>query len=144
MRQTITPISTHALFEQTIGSLFDNGLLKLSRSVGDNALLSRMDILEEGDGFTIIADIPGVEQERVSIEAVDKKLTIKVAAKEGTAVNSQYLLRERFNKLSEASRTFVFDSPLDTDTAKASLADGVLKVSVFKKTVSEKRVITIS
>lgn len=144
MRQAIIPINTHSLFEQTLGSLFDNGLLKLSRTVGDASLLSRMDIVDEGASYTITADLPGVEQERVTVEAADEKLTVKVQAKETTVVPDQYLLRERTSKTGEASRTFVFDSQLDTDTAKATLNGGVLQVTVLKKATSDKRVITIS
>ena len=79
-----------------------------------------VDVLDEGDKIRIIAEMPGVEKESISLKAVDKKLIIR-------ASNHKKYYKE-------------IDLPEEVDVrkAKASYRNGVLEVLLEKKS-KEKR-----
>jgi HSP20 family protein len=78
------------------------------------------DVFDEGDHYRIIVDVPGVEKDKINIEATERSLTI-------TASND----RKYYKEVS-------FAEPVNPDTAKAQYRNGVLTITIEKKEKTKK------
>ena len=90
-----------------------------------------VDIFEDAEGITLIADMPGVSRERLNIE-VDKDMLLvegdaRIAMPEGMEAVHADVRATRYR------RTFALSSELEADRIDASLKDGVLNVRIPKR-----------
>lgn len=102
-----------------------------------------MDATETDDVFTVRADLPGVSKDAIAIEVVGKVVKItansgrNVVAKEG----ERALRLERFS--GEYVRQFRLTQDIEEDAVSAKLENGVLELTLPKKTTAGSRKITI-
>jgi HSP20 family molecular chaperone IbpA len=87
-----------------------------------------VDIFENQDGFSIVADLPGVEADGVSIEYNPPELHV---AARNTETDSVY------------ERRFEVGSGLDPTSIEAELKDGVLRIQVKKSAALKPRRIAV-
>jgi HSP20 family protein len=119
--------------QREIDRLFDDfssGFPTFSKGVGSELLLS-MDVTETDKEIEITAELPGLEEKDVQINVADNVLTIrgeKKAEKEEKDKNYQVLERS----YGSFSRTLELPDGVNADAIKASIAKGVLKVTVPK------------
>ena len=87
-----------------------------------------VDIYESPEGLTVVADLPGVTREALSIEVKDNVLTIdgKTSAKTGAAYT--YREFELFNYF----RQFELSDSVDITRISAELKNGVLTLHLPK------------
>lgn len=100
--------------------------------------LMRTDIKETSTAFDLTVEMPGVKKEDVTVEIADGYLEISAETKtetEDKAENGSYLRKERF--IGKASRKFYVGDQIDEDAITAKYEDGVLKVTVPKRTEPE-------
>ena len=91
----------------------------------------RVNILEEGDKYTLTAVVPGWFEKDIELDVKKDQLTLKGhAEKEKTNEGENYRTRE-YSKTS-FERTFRMDSHIDKQNIKAKLEDGILKVTLPK------------
>ena len=90
-----------------------------------------MDLVETDDSYLLKADLPGMKQEDVSIEAGDGMLTISGERKlEYERKEKGFFRLERsFGKF---SRSLTLPDGVDPDKIAASFHDGVLEVTIPK------------
>ncbi len=99
------------------------------------------DVEENDTAYVLTIDLPGVSKERVSVE-IDTKY-VNISVKEETVnTNKKYLLHERVSGF--AGRTYKFNEILDADNAKADYTNGVLVLTIPKKHVNTKKVLTFT
>ena len=94
-------------------------------------LMPSMDVTETDKEIEITAELPGLEEKDVQVNVADNVLTIKGEKKaEKEEKDKNYRLYER----SYGSFARILDLPpgVDPDAIKASLSNGVLKVTVPK------------
>lgn len=90
-----------------------------------------VDIYEDAEGITLMADMPGVSRERLNIE-VDKDMLLvegnaRIVMPEGMeAVHADV-------RATHYRRSFALSSELEADRIDASLKDGVLNVRIPKR-----------
>jgi HSP20 family protein len=88
-----------------------------------------VDLLETGDAYVIVAELPGVAREDVSISLHDDgRLTVAGVRRE--RASQEYHRVERGH--GTFSRTFHLPIPVDADRITADLRDGVLTVTCPK------------
>lgn len=92
--------------------------------------LPAMDAWETEKAVVIEADVPGFTMDNIEISHLGDELTIKGSRAETAVENGEVVRRER--RFGEFSRTIKFTTEVDLDRAEASLASGVLRVSVPK------------
>ena len=94
------------------------------------ALLPPVDIFEDAGGITLLADLPGVGREDLSVGVDGRNLTIEAPLKlgESNALNPVYA-EIRANHF---RRTFELSADLDTGKIDAGLRDGVLTLRIPK------------
>lgn len=108
---------------------------KMTRSFfGDTSIRAfRTDIQDNGDLYTLEAELPGFSKEDIAINVENDQLTIKAehkAENEQETEGGRYLRRERF--YGSYSRSFDI-SQINADEITASYENGVLKLSLPKK-----------
>jgi HSP20 family protein len=101
-----------------------------------------LDVWEAEDALVYAFDLPGVAEDRISIEVEDSMLTV-TAERERT----QQLSSERFHRFERRfgtfSRTIGLPQGVDEDAIKADYTSGVLQVTVPKPEQVKPRRITI-
>lgn len=94
----------------------------------------RTDIRDNGDSYTVEADLPGVAKDDIRLELTEDTLTVRAVRhsdREDENKKEQYLRCERF--YGEYSRSFDV-SEVDKENIKAKYADGVLTLTLPKRT----------
>lgn len=100
-----------------------------------------VDVLDEGDSYRLTADVPGLRPEDLHIDATEDGITIrgerKVSAPEGYTV----IRRER--QPLQLARSLTFSTKIDPDAIEATLAHGVLTITLTKRAEQRPRSITV-
>ncbi len=102
-----------------------------------------LDIREQDGTLIVEASVPGLKPEEIDIQIEDDVLTIKGETRtEKEEKKKGYLLKER----SEGSfyRSVRLPDSVDSDRAESTYADGILTVTMPKKTETQPKKVTIS
>lgn len=104
-------------------------------------LLPPVDVYEDETGITLIADLPGVTNERLNLQVDKDTLLIEGEAALDLPEGMQALYAEVRNP--SYRRSFALSSELDTDAVQANLKDGVLTLRLPKKEAHQPRKIQV-
>jgi HSP20 family protein len=98
---------------------------------GTPELMPSMDVVESEKEFEITAELPGLEEKDVQVNVADNVLTIKGEKKaEKEQKDKNYRMFER--SYGSFYRTLDLPDGINPDNIKATLSNGVLKVTVPK------------
>ena len=101
-----------------------------STDVPQQALVPAVDILESDMGITLLADMPGVSKDRLTIKVDGENLTIEGRAKIDVPENIELLHSEVRSPYFR--RTFTLSRDLDPAKIEATLRNGVLQMHIPK------------
>ena len=102
-----------------------------------------VDIYETDKGLVIMAELPGVEKDDVSVEVRDNMLTIKGDRVPDHQIREeQYYRRERC--FGTFHRSFTLQDIVNPDNIKASFKDGVLEITVPHPEVEKSKQIQVT
>jgi HSP20 family protein len=104
-------------------------------------LLPPVDIVEDKDGITLRADLPGVAREKLSIDVDGETLTIEGTVSLGEAEGLQPVYSEV--RVAQYRRSFVLGRDLDATRIEASLRDGVLALRIPRSEQAKPRRIEV-
>lgn len=94
----------------------------------------KVDVKDNGDSYDLMAELPGLKKENISLSYKNNYLTIATKQDENEDQKDEkgnYVRRER--RTSSMSRSFYIDS-IDETKCQAAYKDGVLSVHMPKKT----------
>jgi HSP20 family protein len=111
---------------------FDSDLLK-------NRALPAVNVKESEKNYEIDVVAPGRSKKDFNISAENGVLTISSEMKEEKEEKEKDYTRKEFN-YSSFSRSFVLPENANEDDIKANYADGILKLEVAKKNISQPKV----
>ena len=96
----------------------------------------RMDVTENDKEYQVLAELPGVKKEEISITISGNEVAVSAEVKhEKDVENGGTVLRaERY--YGKIERAFALGQEVDEATAQAKYNDGVLELTLPKKTVS--------
>lgn len=104
----------------------------------------KIDVKEDEKAYTVDAEMPGIPKENIHV-AIDKN-RVSISAevkKESEKKKGETVLRsERY--FGSFSRSFTLENEIDETTANAKYVDGVLELTLPKKTAATARRLTIS
>jgi HSP20 family protein len=128
-------------FRQDFDDLFNTWwpltpLRPTSRLLVPSVRAPLMDLVDNGDSFTVRAEVPGIPKENLEVEVTSEYIELNgKIAEEKSEEGENYLMRER----SSASfrRQLSFPAEVVAKEAKADLRDGVLHVNIPKKEPTE-------
>jgi len=94
-------------------------------------LIPRVDILENENDVTLIADMPGVNEKGVDIDLQRNCLTIK-GTRTDEAIEGLELTKAEYAPAYSYERQFTLGDAIDLDGITASMKDGVLRLHLPK------------
>ena len=105
------------------------------------ALTPPVDVVEDGTGITLYADLPGVSKDQLHLQVESDTLTIdadsNLRVPEGLQSSHTEVGLARFH------RVFTLSKELDTEKVSAELAQGVLTLRIPKVTQAQPRRIDV-
>ena len=100
-----------------------------------------VDISEDAEGITLIADMPGVNSDRLDVHVDNDTLLIEGQAKIDMPEGMEPLYADVH--ATHYRRSFALSSELDTNDIEASLNNGVLSVRIPKRAEVKPRKIEV-
>jgi HSP20 family protein len=102
----------------------------------------RMDITETDSAYQLAVEIPGVQKAAIQVSVYENTVTIsaEVPAQENDN-ETQWLLRER--SVGKFSRSIALPEAVDDEASEARYTDGVLTLTLKKKSASQTKRLTI-
>jgi len=123
-------------------SLFDQLRREMDTSLATSDWVPAVDIKENDDHFTIVADIPGVAPEDIEVQMENGVLTIKGEREtEKTEEKDDFKRIER--SFGSFYRRFSLPESANPETIEAKSNNGVLEITIGKQEKSEPRKISV-
>jgi HSP20 family protein len=101
-----------------------------------------VDIFENSQGVTLLADLPGVTRDRLEVSVHDGNLTIEAESVVPTPASLH--LSHAEIRAPYFSRQFSVSNDFDTSRIEANLKDGVLKLTIPRREEAKPRRIEVS
>lgn len=105
------------------------------------ALLPAVDVIEDANGITLFADLPGVAKDQLKLQLEADSLTIEGEVSLDLPQGMQSGHAEV--RLPRYRRTFTLSKELDGDKASAEFRNGVLKLRIPKAEHAQPRKIDV-
>jgi HSP20 family protein len=140
----MTSIVRYHPFDDAFDSLFRSFLARpLSHNGSDEAAPFRVDVTENGNAYTLRAEIPGVKKEdiQITIDGDTVAINAEVKSQKDVKEGDRVLRTERY--YGKVSRAFALGQPVDEASATAKYADGVLELTLPKKPEAQAKRVTI-
>lgn len=100
-----------------------------------------VDVREDREGLTLLADLPGVDRDGLSIEVEGDTLLIEAASRLELPKGAKPTYAEQ--RALAFRRRFTLSGDLDTERIDATIADGVLTVRIPKTKAAQPRRIDV-
>ncbi|MGN2391042.1 Hsp20/alpha crystallin family protein [Pelomicrobium sp. G1] len=104
----------------------------------------RMDVKEDEQKYTVLAELPGVKKDDIQVTIDGNQVAIAAEVKKNgeERQNEKVLRRERY--YGKLFRAFSLGQEVDEGAASARFVDGVLELTLPKRTAASGRRLTIS
>ena len=133
------PVRELAAMQSAMDRMFEETWRDARNSVTNNLAL---DIHENDNAYTIVANVPGVKAEDINITLHDGVLTINAEIKkENRAEDTRTLLEERF--FGSLTRRVNLPQAVQMDTVEASYDGGILTLTLPKSPDAQPRQIPV-
>ena len=126
-----------APFDRVFDEVFANQFPELTKELGvgffEKQSYPRVDVIDYNDRVEILAEIPGLSKDEVSVEVQENVLTIsgqKIKKVDDKETSGKYIRREL--KHSSFKRSFTLGDQIDNSTPQAKFENGLLKVTLSK------------
>lgn len=106
------------------------------------ALLPPVDVFEDENGITLLADLPGVSKDSLSVHVEGDQLTIEGTVSLGESTRLEPVYAEV--RVARYRRTFALSRDLDTGKIDATMKNGVLTLHVPKAEQARPRRIQVT
>ena len=136
-------LSVYDPFAEVFPELF-RGLMQPVRAPGGDALEIKVEVKESNGDYTVQAEMPGVKKEDINVQIDGNRVAISAEVKrESEQKEGERVLRsERY--YGAVARSFTLASEVDESKATASFEDGVLRLTLPKKTAPSAKRLQIS
>jgi HSP20 family protein len=130
---------------ESIPDLFQ-GFFRPMRSLSGELAMPdvKLDVSESDKAYTVKAELPGVEKKDIDVKIDGNVVSIAAKAERSKELKEgERLIRsERYTGM--ISRTFSLDSEVDENTASAQYQDGVLTLTLPKKSTASHKHLQIN
>ena len=103
----------------------------------------RVDVEEDDQQFSVVADLPGVRKENVEIQMEKNTLSITATSKRTASESNGKTARMRERFVGEYTRRFALPEGIDAQGINAEMKDGVLTVLLPKTPEAAAQRITV-
>jgi HSP20 family protein len=138
-------------FGDLVDDLFKGFLVRpmYSEGRGEQAGKVRVDVSERDGAYLVQAELPGVKKEdiQLTIDGAQVTLTAEIKREKETKEGAQEGPNERLlhseRLYGKVSRSFTLPQEIDEENAQAKFTDGVLELTLPKKSAAARKQITI-
>jgi HSP20 family protein len=129
--------------DDAFDDLFRGFFMRPVRMEGMPEMQIRMDVKEDDRGYTVHAEIPGVKKDDIHVTIDGNQVAISAEVKNEKEVKEgeKVLRSERY--YGNVSRAFTLGQDVDEGTAQARYNDGVLELTLPKKTAARAKRLSI-
>jgi HSP20 family protein len=99
----------------------------------------RMDVTENDKEYQVLAELPGLKKEEISVTINGNEITISAEVKQEKDVKDGETVLRAERYYGKIQRAFTLGQEVDEATAQAKYNDGVLELKLPKKTVAAAR-----
>jgi len=109
-----------------------------------------VDLYETSTDFVLTAEVPGLSRDQIEIHAEDSRVTIRGGRSEAMADadRAKHVPCEQYHRVERGhgrfSRAFQLPEPIDVESIKADLKDGVLTITIPKTSGRSARRVTVT
>lgn len=114
---------------------------EMERRASETALRAPVDVYEDAEGITLLADMPGVDKEHLHLEVANDALTVEGEVKLDMPKGMEALYADV--RSTRYRRSFALSGELETGQIDATLKDGVLRVRIPKRAEARPRKIEV-
>jgi len=116
-------------------------LLDEAATLGQGASWQRINLLDKGDNFEFVVELPGVSENELDITVHGDVLTVRASRK---LEKPEGLVGHRLERSSyEFQRSLSLPATVDAEQSKATLKDGILRVTMAKAAEHKPRQISV-
>jgi HSP20 family protein len=125
----LNPFREMAALQSAMDRMFDETWRNVGGTTSANVLA--LDVVDNGESYHIIANLPGVTADNINVSLHDGTLTIHAEiTKPEAGEDSRVLLQERI--YGKFARSINLPQPVNIDDAQADFNDGVLTLTLPK------------
>ena len=130
--------------DDAFDDLFRGFFMRPVRMEGVPEMQIRMDVREDDKGYTVHAEIPGVNKDDIHVTIDGNQVAISAEVKNEKEVKEgeKVLRSERY--CGKVSRAFTVGQDVDEEAAQAKYSDGVLELVLPKKAAARARRLSIN
>lgn len=140
------PFNNISRLQDRINRMFEEAFSSTSHlheELSTCAWKPNVDVYEDDEGTVIMADLPGVPKERITLEVKDNVLTLSGERGEGDPLPvERYVRRER--DCGTFRRSFSMQATVDPASVSARFKDGVLEIRIPKPEREKARKVPIA
>jgi len=111
---------------------------------GETELSMKIDVNEDDKAFTVRADIPGVKKEDIKVDIDDDQISVRAEVKREKEEKKGEKVVYSERSYGMVSRSFTLPTAVDAKGAKAEYKDGVLNLTLPKKSNGSAKRIEVS
>lgn len=129
-----------SLLDEFFNDFFSRAGVPVRAAELPNVVRARMDVIDHGDRYEVLVDLPGVRKEdiQVTIEGSRVSINAETKSERQRKEGERVLHAERF--AAAYARSFELPAEVTEEGAEAKLENGVLKLTLPKRaTVTSKR-----
>ena len=138
-------INRPSLFDEVFKDFLSPGFLvrPLHGEGLPNPAQIRIDVREDGNAYTVDAEIPGVKKEdiQVSVDGAVVTLKAEIRQQDRQTEGDRVLRSERY--YGAVTRSFQLPQEVDSDRAEARYENGLLRLTLPKQQVASERRLTV-
>jgi len=127
------PLSS--VFDQMFSDYFSRSGWPLARRADEQpaAALARMDVVDKGDRYAVILDIPGVKKEDIRVTVEGSRVAIAAESKSETETKNGDKILYTERRAASYARSFELPVEVTEEKAEANYENGVLRLSLPKR-----------
>ena len=128
-----------------VDDLFKGFLVRPVSYEGRGEVLPRVkvDVAEANGAYTVNADLPGVRKEDIQVSIDGAEVTLSAEVKREKEANKDERVLHSERVYGKVSRSFTLPQEVDEANAQAKFRDGVLELTLPKKTAAQRKQISI-
>jgi HSP20 family protein len=131
------PVDGIESLRNEINTLFDFQMYPAFRGLFDRAVSPTVDVMEDTNSVVVECDLPGVNKDDIDVSVAGRVLTIRGEKKRENETKDRKVYKIETWKGS-FQRTIALPSSVDTASIKATLKEGVLRISLSKRESAKK------
>ena len=114
-------------------NLFNHFLMPTtSKGLNEDFFAPRVDIKEAEKGYTIVADLPGVKKDDLSVTLDNGVLTVEASTNEESSEEEDGKVIRKERRSGKYMRSFNLGTDIHEEDISASFTDGVLSLTIPK------------